>query len=101
MYEMLVGLNIKDSEVYTQYRAAMKPLLESYGGGFRYDFEIQKTLKSSSDKPINRVFTIYFKDKEAREQFFANPKYLEIKKEFFEKSVQDTTIISEYYTGKV
>lgn len=96
MYEMLVGLNIKDSEVYAQYRAAMMPLLETYGGGFRYDFEIQKTLKSSSDKPINRVFAIYFRDLDAKEQFFANPQYLEIKKKFFEPSVQDRTLIAEY-----
>lgn len=95
-HEMIVGLQIKDSATYQQYREAMKPLLEQYGGGFRYDFKIQETLKSASPKPINRVFAIYFKDVASMEEFFSHPEYLKIKEEYFEKSVDATTIISSY-----
>ncbi|TGL41231.1 DUF1330 domain-containing protein, partial [Leptospira bourretii] len=34
-WETIVGLQVKDDELYTQYRAEMKELLEKYEGGFR------------------------------------------------------------------
>ncbi len=94
-YELLVGLKVKDPQIYQQYREAMRPLLESYGGGFRYDFEVNKVLKGD-DAEINRVFVIYFRSKAAMDEFFSHPDYLEIKKKFFSVSVAKTTIISEY-----
>jgi len=94
--EMMVGLSVKDDDVYTQYRAAMKPLLELHGGGFRYDFKVSEVLKNEEGRPINRVFAIYFKDKEQMEKFFSHPDYLVIKARFFEASVEATTIISSY-----
>ena len=97
-FEMLVGLKIKNAEVYQQYREAMYPLLQKCQGGFRYDFWIKETLRSETTNLIDRVFTIYFKDKEAKESFFSDPEYLEIKKKFFETSVETTTIISQYET---
>jgi len=95
-YEMMVGLQIKDDDNYNLYREAMIPLLETYGGGFRYDFKVSETLKNEENRPINRVFAIYFKDKENMDLFFSNSKYLSIKSKFFEVSVEATTIISEY-----
>ncbi len=95
-FEMMVGLQVKDDSVYSQYRAAMKPLLETYGGGFRYDFKVAETLKSATPDPINRVFAIYFKDQQSMEEFFSHPEYKKIKQEFFQKSVDATTIISSY-----
>ena len=97
-YEMLVGLKIKDAEVYQKYREAMYPILEQFGGGFGYDFWIQETLRSKTPNPINRVFTIYFESKQSMDLFFSDPKYLEAKKRFFEESVEATTIISQYQT---
>lgn len=95
-YEMIVGLQVKDDKVYDKYRQMMMPILESFGGGFRYDFKIQETLKSQSKGPINRLFVIFFQSKESMNSFFNHPKYLEIKSTFFENSVDFTTIISEY-----
>lgn len=95
-YEMMVGLNVKDNDVYTEYRAAMKPLLVQAEGGFRYDFMVSETLKAESGDDINRVFAIYFGDKLKMESFFSNPDYLKVKEEFFERSVVSTTIISQY-----
>ena len=96
MYEMLVGLEIKDNEIYQNYRDKMGPLLIRHGGGFRYDFKIAETLKSETDNKINRVFIIYFKNKQFMKNFFDNDEYRKIKVEYFESSVGDMTIISEY-----
>lgn len=95
-YERLVGLQVTDPAVYQQYREAMYPLLKLYGGGFRYDFWIQDTLKSETNDPINRVFLIYFRDKESSDVFFSRPDYLEIRKKYFEASVSSTTILASY-----
>jgi uncharacterized protein (DUF1330 family) len=95
-YEMVVGLDVINDEVYQDYRNAMKPLLEDHGGGFRYDFKIADVLKNEEGRNINRVFTIHFRDKNAMESFFSNEEYLKIKSQYFEKSVAATTIISEY-----
>ncbi len=95
-YEMIVGLQIKDEALYTQYREAMKPLLDKAEGGFRYDFNIAKVLKSEGSNSINRVFIIYFSDKVKKDAFFSDPAYQTIKKEFFEASVSDTVILAEY-----
>ncbi|AYV57108.1 DUF1330 domain-containing protein [Leptospira kmetyi] len=95
-FEMVVGLEVIDDHLYANYRAAMTPLLTTYGGGFRYDFKILEVLKNESGHPINRVFTIYFQDRKSRDAFFADPEYLKIRNEFFQTSVKSTTFISEY-----
>lgn len=82
--------------MYTKYRENMTPLLKTYGGGFAYDFKIAETLQNESEKPINRVFLIYFKDETSMNDFFSNEKYLSIKKEFFDKSVGSAHEISKY-----
>ena len=93
---MLVGLNVIDDEAYQLYRDEMTPILMSYGGGFGYDFKISESLKSETEAPINRVFTIYFSSKDSMNSFFSNDEYLKIKERHFEKSVTDTTIIATY-----
>lgn len=95
-YEMMVGLTVSDAQVYQEYRENMRPLLEAHGGGFRFDFVVEKVLASEADHPINRVFAIYFKDQSSRDAFFSHSDYKEIKSRFFERSVKGTTIISEY-----
>lgn len=95
-YEMMVGLQITNEDVYANYRDAMRPLLEKVNGGFRYDFKVSEVLKNEEGRSINRVFAIYFDSKTQMETFFSDPAYLAIKQEFFESSVGATTIISEY-----
>jgi len=94
--EMLVGLHVVDEEGYQLYRDEMTPILESYGGGFSYDFRVSEVIKSQTKTPINRVFTISFPDQHSRDSFFSNEKYLKIKQDYFEKSVSNTTIIATY-----
>jgi uncharacterized protein (DUF1330 family) len=95
-FEMMVGLQIKDDAIYSQYRDAMAPILLKFGGGFRYDFKVAETLKNEEERPINRVFAIYFSNKDNMDKFFNDKEYLIVKSEFFETSVEFTTIISEY-----
>ena len=94
--EVLVGLDVSDDEAYDAYRQAMKPILESFGGGFGYDFRVAEVLKSESEVDINRVFTIRFPDAARMDAFFSDGSYLEAKREFFEPSVRGTQIISQY-----
>lgn len=95
-YEILVGLNVTDDELYQKYRDEMTPILKTYGGGFRYDFLIEKVLKTDSESIINRVFAIYFESEEAKNEFFMNGKYLQIKESYFTPSVSATTTIAKY-----
>lgn len=95
-FEMLVGLQVNDDAGYTCYREAMTPILARFGGGFRYDFRVAEVLRQESESPINRVFTIHFADKASSEAFFSDPAYLEIRNEFFARSVGVTTILASY-----
>ncbi|WP_444937391.1 DUF1330 domain-containing protein [Microbulbifer sp. JMSA002] len=96
MYEMLVGLDVSNDDVYQVYRDAMRPILESYGGSFGYDFRVSEVLKSESNFKINRVFTIRFPSEQIMNDFFSSPKYMAVKKKYFELSVLSTTIIAGY-----
>ena len=60
MFEMLVGLDVANDAVYSDYRQAMKPILATYRGGFGFDFVVSQVLLSQVEEPINRVFTINF-----------------------------------------
>lgn len=95
-YEILVGLNVTDDELYQKYRDEMTPILKTYGGGFRYDFLIEKVLKTDSESKLNRVFAIYFESEEAKNEFFLNAKYLQVKEKYFTPSVSGTTTIAKY-----
>ena len=99
MYEILVGLNVIDDDVYCQYREAMAPILRQYGGSFGYDFKVSEVLQSKSDNDINRVFTIRFSDEQAQESFFSDANYQTVKSRYFELSVNSTTIIARYLTN--
>jgi uncharacterized protein (DUF1330 family) len=95
-HEMLVALHVTDPARYARYRAAMTPLLEAHGGGFRYDFEIATTLRSEASHPINRVFAIHFPDAATSARFFADPQYLAVRAEHFEPAVAAVTRIAAY-----
>ena len=96
MHENIVGLYVTNDDLYSTYRQKMIPILESYGGGFRYDFQIAEVLTNDSDVPINRLFAIYFDNKEKMEQFFADPAYVAVRGEFFAPAVDGVTVIASY-----
>ena len=89
-----MGLNIINEKEYQNYRENMTPILHSFRGKFGYDFKVSEVLASKSTEPINRVFTIEFPSEEVMNDFFKNPKYLEVKKKYFHKAVGDITTIS-------
>lgn len=93
-FERIMGLNVIDDAAYQQYREAMIPILKTYGGAFGYDFRVSEVLLSKDAGDINRVFTIEFPSREAMEQFFADPDYLAVRGEYFERSVAGSTVIS-------
>ena len=100
-YEMAVGLLVVDQESYSQYRKEMRPLLEDAGGAFRYDFEVARVLRSEDGgAEINRAFVLQFPDRSSKERFFADPRYLDIRRRFFEPAVKATAIIAEYPTNR-
>lgn len=96
--EMLIGVNVVDDAAYQSYRDEMGPILASCGGGFGYDFRVSEVIKSPTPEPINRVFTIYFADNDAKDAFFANEEYKAIKQRHFTAAVSDSTIIATYET---
>lgn len=95
-YERLVGIHVTDDKMYQKYREAMKPILETYGGGFSSDFKIAETLKPTEHNDINRVFTIYCRDKDAMKEFFSNVEYLKVKEKYFSKSVTKVVELAAY-----
>ena len=95
-YELIIGLQVTDEAGYLQYRKAMRPILESYGGGFRYDFRVSEVLQTQAEHEINRVFAIFFRDKDARERFFADAAYQKIRQRYFDPAVNGSTVIASY-----
>jgi len=95
-HEILVGVQVKDSDMYRRYREAMMPILERMGGEFRYDWDVAKVLKSAVDKPMNRVIVIRFPDSLTKQAFFNDHGYKRAKVEFFEKGVETSTILAAY-----
>jgi uncharacterized protein (DUF1330 family) len=95
-FELTVGLHVVDQEKYARYRTEIAPLLEAAGAKFRYDFDVARTLKSEVADEINRLFVLQFPDRPAKERFFADPRYVEIRARLFEKSVGGRVTIAEY-----
>lgn len=95
-YVMLMGLLVVDAERYRRYRAGMTPILQRYGGGFGYDFAVSEVLKSESQKPINRVFTIMFPSSEIAQSFFGDPEYLAVRSALFEGAVAAVSTLATF-----
>lgn len=93
-YERIMGLHVTDDKLYSKYRNAMSPILEQFGGSFGYDFKISAVLKSKTEDPINRVFSIEFTDKETMDSFFRHAPYQEVRKRYLTRSVSGITTIS-------
>ena len=95
-YEMTLGLLVEDQASYTQYRSEIRPLLQEVGGAFRYDFIVARVMHNESGTEINRVFVLRFPDQGSKERFFADPRYLEIKRRWFDPAVAARVTIAEY-----
>jgi uncharacterized protein (DUF1330 family) len=90
----IVAAHVTDEATYQRYRAAMTPILHAHGGAFHYDFIVERTLISHATHPINRVFVIGFPSAAAADALFADPRYLDVRRELFTPSVAATTQIA-------
>ncbi len=95
-YVLLIGLEVTDDAAYARYRAAMRPILEEHGGAFGCDLAVARVLLPENEPRLNRVFTISFPDRAARERFFADQRYRAVRAEHFEPAVARTVILGEY-----
>ena len=95
-FERIVGLTLKDDKGYQSYREAMTPILIRYGGRFRFDFSVAKTLITEGDGEINRVFVMTFPDQSTHDRFFSDPEYKAIRAKHYDPSVKTSTVISQY-----
>jgi uncharacterized protein (DUF1330 family) len=93
---LVKGLQVADAAMYQRYRDEMRPILERFGGGFGYDFAVSRVLISEADRPINRVFTIWFPDRARADRFFADPDYRAVRRAWFEPSVAAVTDIAAF-----
>jgi uncharacterized protein (DUF1330 family) len=89
-----MGIEVTNDGDYQKYRESMTPILHSFGGSFGFDFKVDEVLKSKTEEPINRVFTIDFPSKEIMDKFFTDPEYLAVKTKYFQNSVKSVTTIS-------
>lgn len=85
--DILIGMNVVDEVLYGRYRAEMTPILASLGGSFGVDVRVSEVLRSPANRPFNRLFTIRFPSAAARDAFFKDPTYLEVRKRLFEPAV--------------
>jgi uncharacterized protein (DUF1330 family) len=96
MIETLYGIQVTDSEGYAAYREKMMPLLASTGGQFVVDLWIESVLRAPGGAPMNRVFSIRFPSEAAADAFFADPVYLEVRRQYFAPSVASVTVLGRY-----
>jgi uncharacterized protein (DUF1330 family) len=92
----LIGLHVRDGDLYRRYREGMTPLLHRAGGAFGYDFVVTEVLQSEANAPINRVFTITFPERSVADRFFSDPEYLAVRNRFFEPAVGSIATIGAY-----
>lgn len=97
-HELLVGVHVVDDALYAAYREGIAPLLAEYGGAFRHDFLVSRTLTSDVAHVINRVFTLRFADVGRKDAFFSDPRYLAVRASYFPKAVKGVSFLAAYET---
>jgi uncharacterized protein (DUF1330 family) len=93
---LIFGVDVRDEPGYRRYRDGMTPILAGHGGAFGYDFIVSQVLKSETEAPINRVFTMIFPERSVAERFFSDPAYRAVRAELFDSSVGAVTKIGSY-----
>lgn len=86
-HALVMALEVADQASYARYREEMTPLLAEHDGRFVHDFVVA-TVLSGARVGVNRVFTIAFPDRSARERFFADPRYVAVRARWFEPAVR-------------
>lgn len=94
-YEMIVAMHVADATSYAHYREHMMPILASYGGAFQYDFVVAETLRGEFNHQVNRLFCIRFPSAAAKEAFFADAAYHQVRSTYYAPAVAGRTLLSE------
>lgn len=89
-HTIVVALEVSDEATYGRYRAGMRPILAEYGGRFDWDIRGGEVLESPGGAAVNRIFAISFPSPARRVAFFEDPRYVEVRRAFFEPSVAHT-----------
>lgn len=98
-FRIIIAMNVTDPARYAQYRAAMIPVLERFGGRFEYDMVISTVLKSPAAHPISRVFMMAFPSRGVSTAFFGDHDYVAAKEAHFYDAVDGFTVIAEVEQG--
>jgi uncharacterized protein (DUF1330 family) len=96
MFERMIGLEVTDDALYTQYRAAMTPLLKAHGGSFVVDVRVAEVLCAPGGGSFNRLFLLRFPSRDAFDAFFADPEYKAVRERLFVPSVGAVSALGEY-----
>lgn len=94
--ERLVGVRVSDEAGYADYRRGMTPILAEYGGRFVVDVRVSEVLLAPEDATFGRLFTLRFPDRASHDAFFADPRYLEVRRVHFEPSVEAVAALGTY-----
>jgi uncharacterized protein (DUF1330 family) len=97
-FERVAALSVVNQDMYTEYRSAIRPLLNELGADFRFDFAVSQVLRGDGAEQTNRAFVLRFPDRAAKVRFFGDPRYAVIKQELFDPSVASIVVIAEYET---
>ncbi len=92
-YQILLGLNVLDSEKFEDYCSAMERLVARHDGELCYDFKVPDFCLADRHKTINRVFTLSFCSKEKMEAFFSDREYLKTRGRHVLKSIGSDQVI--------
>ncbi len=95
-HEILIALDVVDEVGYAAYRYAMAPILAQHGGAFGYDLRVSEVIASPTVAGINRVFTLHFPSGVAKDAFFGDASYAEVRATHFVPSVGEVTVVASY-----
>lgn len=94
-HTLVVALEVTDPQGYARYREGMTPILEGYGGRFDWDLQGGEVLRSPDGVHVNRVFALSFPDRARRTAFFSDPKYREVRDQWFDPAVAAVFTVAE------
>lgn len=97
-YELVAALQVTDAERYALYRNEIRPLLARAAAEFRFDLEVSRVIRPVGQPGFNRLFVLAFPDRAAKEAFFADPAYAEVRTRHFPHCVAVFVAIAEYDT---
>ena len=95
-YQLLVGLNVLDDKILSEFHASIKPLLANYDGEYCYDINAPSTLITKRHTNINYAFTLSFASKEKATMFLADKDYRKVRGRHVLKTFSSEQVLFGY-----